>query len=80
MRPYEKIRQQNVVGKKNVVKNDDGNRINEHIAKLQAKFHGKTEEVKPIKQEQGKEEKKVVRSKKKEKKEVLNVKTKKSNI
>ena len=58
MRPYEKFRQQNVVGKKmkKDVVNDD-NRINEHIAKLQAKFHGRTEEVKPIEQEQGKEEK-----------------------
>lgn len=67
MRPYEKFRQQNVVGKKNVVKNEDDNRINEHIAKLQANFHGRTEEVKPIEQETGKEEKKVVRPQKKEK-------------
>lgn len=51
MRPYEKFRQQNVVGKKKVVKNEDDNRINEHIAKLQANFHGRTEEVKPIEQE-----------------------------
>lgn len=59
MRPYEKFRQQNVVGKqkKNNVVNED-NRINEHIAKLQAKFHGRTEEVKPIEQKQEKKEKK----------------------
>lgn len=68
MRPYEKFRQKNVVGKqkKNNVVNDD-NRINEHIAKLQANFHGRTEEIKPIEQEPEKEEKKVVRPQKKEK-------------
>lgn len=65
MRPYEKFRQQNVVGKqkKNNVVNDD-NRINEHIAKLQANFHGRTEETKPIEQEPVKEEKKLKNSKK----------------